>query len=230
MRRLVVIGALVAAAVASGVTYAAFSSTSSVGSSSFSSSGVFCTNARTDTYSTSIADTQAQQDKPASSGGGTATTMTVTADSNGAKSKRVLVAFGSGSAPWTYTSSLGHNCSVTSATLTLYASTGVTGRTIAAYNATGSWNESTQYQYGASPAPGQSGTAATAGSVASGSTISFNVTSLVQSQYTGSPGANYGFWIEDANEGSGSTTTQIFATREDSTSSHRPTLSITYGG
>jgi hypothetical protein len=149
---------------------------------------------------------------------------------NGTKSKRILVAFGSGSAPWTYTtSSLGHNCSVTSATLTLYETSGTAGRTLGAYDATGSWNESTQYQYGSGGnAPGQSGRGATTTSVASG-TITF--TSRVSSRAsTRAHRARNGFWVEDVNEGTGSSIAQNIATRENSTASQRSQLSITYGG
>ena len=159
----------------------------------------------------SDADSYVKQDA-ATSNFGTATAMDVKADSSGTKVRRSLVHFTLPSIP--------QYCSVTAAHLRLFASTGATGRTLAAYQAAASWTEAGVTW---NNQPATTGTAATAASVATGSTVDWTVTSLVQTFYSGT---NTGFIVKDANEASG-TTTQSFSTREAST--NKPQLVITFG-
>jgi len=158
----------------------------------------------------SDADAWVQQDK-GTTNNGTGTTMDVKADTN-SKIRRSLVHFTLPSIP--------QYCSVTAAHLRLFASTGATGRTLGAYLAAASWTE-TGVTWNNQPAT--SGSAVTAASVATGSTVDWTVTSQVQTLYSGT---NTGFIVKDQNETTG-TTTQSFSTRE--AASNKPALVITFG-
>jgi hypothetical protein len=100
-------------------------------------------------------------------------------------------------------------CVVGSATLRLYASAAVNGRTLQALRVTGSWSE------GAVTWASQPGTASGAATTASGSAAGYrewNVTSQVEAIFAA--GANNGFLIRDATENAGAGPEQQFHSRE----------------
>lgn len=109
-------------------------------------------------------------------------------------------------------------CSVTAADLRLYTSTGVTGRTLQAFQAAASWTE-TAVTWNTQPST--TGTAATAPSVASG-WVDWTVTSIVRAMYVG---ANNGFLIRDATENAGSAQDQTMHPRENT---NDPQLVVTF--
>ena len=158
----------------------------------------------------SDADAYVRQDS-ATNNFGTATTVDVKADTGG-KIRRSLVHFALPSVP--------QYCSVTAAHLRLFASTGVTGRTLGAYQAAASWTE-TGVTWNNQPAT--TGSAVTVASVATNSTVDWTVTSQVQALYSGT---NTGFIVKDQSETTG-TTSQSFSTRE--AASNKPQLVITFG-
>ena len=155
------------------------------------------------------ADTTVQQDKP--SNGATATTMDVKGDPSNVKTRRSLVHFALPTIP--------AGCSMTSATLRLYTTAGVAGRTISAFEASASWTESGVLW---ATQPGTTGTASTAASTALG-LVTWTVTSQVQDMYAA---ANNGFSIRDSNE-LGTSSLQTFSTRESAT--NKPELAVNYG-
>jgi hypothetical protein len=112
-------------------------------------------------------------------------------------------------------------CSVTAATLRLYATSAVGGRTIQALQASASWTE-TGVTWNNQPA--------TTGAVASGSSgpglRTWDVTSQVQSMYSG---ANNGFLLRDSDEGSVTTHLQQYQSREGTPDSQDPELVVTFG-
>jgi hypothetical protein len=106
-------------------------------------------------------------------------------------------------------------CSVTSATLELYAKSSEGTRTIEAYRAASSWSEST-VTWNTRPAT----TGAPATSASGTGWRSWSVTTLVQSMYTT---ANHGFVLKDQTEGVGSFR-QNYASREDAPNDPRLVL------
>jgi hypothetical protein len=56
--------------------------------------------------------------------------------------------------------------------------------------------------------------------------VSWNVTTMLQTWYSGTP--NYGFLIKDNTEGGGTTRTTQFSSKEDATAANRPTLTLTF--
>jgi large repetitive protein len=190
-----------------GVTRAAFSSTTTNPSNSFAARASFCTGGGTQTVS-SNSDTYVQQDS-ATTNNGTRSDLFVQAKSG--SSWRTLVNFNLPAQP--------AFCSVTSATLTLSVRSGTTGRTIQAFRAASSWTE-TGVTWNNQPAT--TGTATSAASVASGN-LQISVTSQVQAMYSGS---NFGFIVKDSAESDNSSAQQRWISREGGTA---PSLSITFG-
>ena len=112
-------------------------------------------------------------------------------------------------------------CGLESAKLRLYSSSFTPNRTLQALRLGGPWTE-LGVNWNTQPPP--TGTAASAQSRSSQGYVEWDVTSQVQTMYTG---ANYGFLIRDANESAGSDRLQVFASRE-TDSQHPPELVISY--
>ena len=110
-------------------------------------------------------------------------------------------------------------CTVTSASLKLWVSATGGSRTMNAYQSGGTWTE-TGVTWNNQPA--NTGSAVGVTSTAASSWTTWTVTSIVQAQYSGS---NYGFIVQDSNEGSG-TTSQTYHTRENT---NDPQLVVTFG-
>ncbi len=129
---------------------------------------------------------------------------------NGQANFRTLIRFTLPAAPT--------NCTLTSATLRLYAASATSGRTLQALRVNATWTESTVNW---SIQPATTGTAAT---VTSGTGYrTWTVTTQVASMYSGS---NFGFLIRDATEGQSGE--QQFHAREKG-SDNPPQLVVTFG-
>lgn len=115
---------------------------------------------------------------------------------------------------------LGAGCQVASATLEAYAASATTGRTIQALQVAAPWTESAVTW---NNQPATTGPAAT---TASGlGTRTWNVTTQVQTMYSG---ANHGFLLRDAAEGSPASPEQQYHAREKAPD-RPPRLIITFG-
>ncbi len=99
-------------------------------------------------------------------------------------------------------------CTLASATLRLYNSAPTTGRTIQAFQVNAPWSE-TGVTWANQPAT--TGTAATSVTTASAGWQTWTVTTLVQAMYAG---ANNGFLLRDASEGSSAARSQTYRARE----------------
>lgn len=208
--RLALVLVVVIGAGAASVAYAAFSSASSVGSSSFSASSSFCVSPGTQS-ATDTADTDVGEDKNPPS---PATNTTAQVKGAAPKRRRAYIFFTLPSLP--------HNCTVTSATMTLTVTQENKAGTMDVVRAAGSWCECT---IAWSSQPGFTGSAVSTAIAGIGS-YTWNVTSLVQALYSGS---NYGFVVLDDGDyvsGNGSMDETI-STREGTSP---PRLSITFGG
>ena len=97
------------------------------------------------------------------------------------------------------------------------------GRTIQAFGAEDSWDEST-VTWANQPDP--IGTAAEATTVNSDGYLGWSVTSLVNAMYP--PGSNFGFTLRDKNEGDAGGPEQVF-TSEEGSAGLRPVLDVTFG-
>ncbi|HZC28263.1 MAG TPA: DNRLRE domain-containing protein, partial [Gaiellaceae bacterium] len=116
---------------------------------------------------------------------------------------------------------------IVSSTLNLYLSTAPTAaRTYDAYRVTASWAE-TSLTWNNQPSVAASATSSIGTGTTSGTTLSWNVASDVQSFVSGSA-TNNGWLIRDSSESSSTTRRGTFATRETGTASQRPSLAITY--
>jgi hypothetical protein len=121
---------------------------------------------------------------------------------------------------------LGAHCSITAATLRLYAHTPVWGRTIDVYrvNPLATWSEaSTNWN----TLPGTTADAAVgSASLASAGWQQWTVTSMVDAMAIGT---NKGFLLRDRTEGNGSSVWQLWASRDNATVAIRPQLVLTWG-
>lgn len=191
-----------------GQTWGAFSDTTDNPANTFQAAASFCT-APGDQTVYSNADSLVAEAAPTTNFGTSATYFGVRSYSSG--DARSLVRFPLPSVP--------EFCSVTDATLRLYTSSGVTGRTLQAHQVSANWTEAGVTW---NNQPGITGTAATAPSVASG-WVSWSVTSMVQAMYSG---ANDGFRVRDAYENSSTARDQSMHPRENT---NDPELVVTFG-
>ena len=100
------------------------------------------------------------------------------------------------------------------------------GRIIQAFRAGASWIETGAGSVTWDNQPATAGTAATAETVNAAGPLAWTVTSLVTDMYSG---ANNGFILRDATEGSGSSQEQQFDSEEDPIAVNRPQLDVTFG-
>jgi hypothetical protein len=115
-------------------------------------------------------------------------------------------------------------CSVTAATLRLYANSSAAGRTLDVYRAATAWNEGTVTW---TTRPGTTGTAVGSASLGATGWQQWTVTAHVVPQYT----TNDGFVIMDRTEGAnGSGQQQVYRSRETGgIPNNRPELVVTFG-
>jgi hypothetical protein len=115
-------------------------------------------------------------------------------------------------------------CRVTSATLSVYATTPTAGATLYAYRADAAWNSATTtWNTGR---PGFTGTPAGTASLASAGWQQWDVTTLTRELYAG---PDYGFALKDSVDSAASARYQTWASMENATVANRPRLDITWG-
>jgi hypothetical protein len=199
--------ALLAAAKTAAGTGANFSATSANPGNSFTAAASFGCTSGSQTV-TASKDTYVAEDAP-SGNFGTSSDLFVTSKTSA--NRRTLVGFNLPALP--------SGCSVTGATLRLFAASAVSGRTLYAYRAAASWGETTATW---SNQPATTGSAA---STTSGTGWrSWDVTSQVQAMYP--PGSNNGFIVRDSTEGSAAAPEQKFDSRENV---NDPQLIVSWG-
>jgi hypothetical protein len=199
----VALGALMPTLV--GSSLAAFSGTANNSGNSFDAASSFCTNPGTQTL---IADADAYIDENAAlSNYGTSTSLYVRSRAGG-RNRRTLVHF---PAP------AGVFCTVTSATLRLWATSADGGRTLQVYELATIWTEGTVTW---ATQPLAVGTPSTAASTAGW--VQFDVTAQTQSLFGD---LNTGLVVKDSLEGQNPARTQEYSSRE--AGSYLPELIIT---
>lgn len=199
--------ALAALAAATGTTVSAFAGSTSSSGNSFQAADSFCPSPGTATAAAS-ADSWIDQDSPSSNFGGD---QILKVRAQNGKANRALVRFALPATP--------ANCSVTGATLRLYAaSSSSNGRELQALRVNAGWAESGVRW---TNQPATTGAAATTSSAAGWN--QWSVTAQVQAMYSG---ANNGFLIRFTSEGNPSAEMQYHA--RDKGSQH-PELLITFG-
>lgn len=118
---------------------------------------------------------------------------------------------------------------VVSATLKLYLSTApTTSRTYDAHRVTQSWTE-TGVTWTNQPTVAGAATASTATGTTNGVTLTWSVTSDVQS-FVDETASNFGWRVADNAEGSVVVLTGTFSAREHATASQRPALEVVFWG
>ncbi len=215
-RRLGVMGAAAAltVALAQQSTTAAFTAQTGDTGNQASTAATFCTSPGSTTVGASADTTVYLANRTTPYG----TSTDVGVGSSSGADGRVLVKF---SLP-----ALGARCTVTSATLRLYAHDPEAGRTIDAYRvdpAAPAWSEAATHW---DNQPATTGTAVTSTALASAGWQKWTVTSIVTSLYTGT---NSGLLLRDRTEGSGTAYWQLYRAREYGTAANRPQLVVTWG-
>jgi hypothetical protein len=114
-------------------------------------------------------------------------------------------------------------CTITSATLTVRASTPMAGATLQVYRADAAWTNAITWNVGR---VGFTGTPSTTASLSAAGFQSWNVTTLTRELYAGT---NNGFALKDSVDNAGSARYQTWDSLESTTPANRPKLSITWG-
>ncbi|HEV8682133.1 MAG TPA: DNRLRE domain-containing protein [Actinomycetota bacterium] len=196
---------LMASTAAVGNSMAAFSDTTNNPGNSFSAAASFCASPGAQTV-IADADSYVDENAPASNYGNS--TSVQIQSRQGGRNRRVLVHFPLPAAPF---------CSVTSATLRLYANAAKPGRTLQAYQAATPWTEGTVNWLTQPPTTGSPSTTTSATGWGQ-----FDVTAQVQSLFAV---LNTGFVVRDSVEDENPASTQQFSSRDAPT--YRPELVIT---
>jgi len=114
------------------------------------------------------------------------------------------------------------NCTVTNATLFIYASAPMVGATLNAYRANASWGTSMTWNTGR---VGFTGTPAPATSLGAAGLQQWDVTTLTRELYAG---PDYGFALKDSADNAASARYQTWSSVENTTVANRPKLQITW--
>ena len=121
-------------------------------------------------------------------------------------------------------SSIPVGSTISSATLSLYASTAAAARTYGAYRITATWVETT-VTYTNQPTTAGTATA----TAASGTTMNFTVTADLQDWIETPTATNWGWMVMDESEGTGGAAQTTIYTREEGTlTTLRPKLAVTF--
>jgi hypothetical protein len=115
------------------------------------------------------------------------------------------------------------NCTLTAASLRLFATNPASGRTIDVFGLNGSWTE-TGVTW--NNVPGTTGSAVSSASLASPGYQSWNVLTAVQAMYSGT---NNGFLVKDTQDSAVLSVTQIYQSREGTPNTQDPELRVTFG-
>jgi hypothetical protein len=190
-------------------TVARFSDTTANTGNSFTTMATFPCTAPGNQTVTSTADSAVAEPAPTMNFGSDANVFGVRSASTG--DARSFLTFALPAIP--------NRCVVTGATLRVYTSVGVTGRTIQAHRVSGAWTENGITW---DNQPGTTGSPVNAPSVASG-WVTWSVTSMVQAMYSGT---NQGFRLRDSVENSSTVRDQAMHPRENT---NDPQLVVTFG-
>lgn len=211
---LVAVGATLFCAAAAGA--AGFTAQSSNPSNTFTAAASFCSAPGIQTVSASKDSYVADGILTANTNFGSSTTLEVRSGALLSDVRRALVAFDLPSVP--------SRCTVTAASLRLYASAPSADRTIDAIRISGPWTEAGVTW---SNQPGTTGTAASSASLSSAGVQSWDVLSQVEAMYSGT---NDGFMIRDATEtGLVLSYLQTYQSREGTDPARDPELRVTFG-
>jgi len=115
------------------------------------------------------------------------------------------------------------HCTVTNATLSIYASAPMVGATLHAYRANASWGASMTWNTGR---VGFAGTPAPTTSLGAAGLQQWDVTTLTRELYVG---PDYGFALKDSVDNAASARYQTWSSVENTTVANRPKLQITWG-
>ena len=215
-RRLAVVGAAAAFTVllAQHTTTAAFTAQTGDTGNTATTAATFCASPGS-TQLTATSDTAVYQASPNTNyGAGTGIGLRSESGANAYS----YVKFTLTSAP------IPARCTVTSATLTIRASSPTAGATILAYRADAAWSPATMtWNTGR---VGFTGTPASTASLGSAGAQTWDVTALTQELYAGT---NNGFALKDSVENAVSARSQTWDSMESGTSANRPKLDITWG-
>jgi hypothetical protein len=205
---LVVAGAVgVIVALGSAGTFATLAGTTVNGPNSFQAAASFCSAPGSQTVNADI-DSWVDQLLPVVNHG-TETALAIR--SSLLQNRRTLVRFPLPSIP--------ARCSVTAATLRLFANASQGPRTLQAIRLNGAWTEGGVTWLNQPPTTGSAAT-----SSSGTGWIQWTVTSQVQAMYSGT---NQGFLVRDAAEDAVTAASQSYSSRE--ASSNRPELVVTFG-
>jgi hypothetical protein len=194
---------------------AVFTDLAPVGANTFTTGTWGCSSPGSTTY-VATADAWIDEATPTVSNGGT-NPLNVQSR-NGARNRRALVKF-------PLPASVPAGCSVTAATLRLYANSSAASRTIDVYRAAAAWTEAVTWN----TRPGTTGTAVGSASLGGAGWQQWTVTAQVVAQF---PAANNnGFVVRDRTESQSSTAQQqVYRSREATgTPNNRPELIVTFG-
>ena len=189
-----------------GFSLAGFSDIAKNSANSFSTAASFCASSGTQTVAANE-DAYVDENAPTANYGNAASLQIQSRQ--GGRNRRTLVHFSLPSAPF---------CSVTSATLRLWATAATAGRTLQAYQAATPWTEGTVTWLTQPLATGSPSTTTSATGW-----IQFDVTAQAQLMFLG---VNTGFVVKDAGESQNPASTQQFSSREAPT--YQPELIITF--
>lgn len=188
-------------------TRAAFSDTTANPGSTFQAAASFCAGGGTQNV-LATADSRVHQDQPTTNFGNAAE-LRVRTQAFG-NNRRTLVYFPLPAVP--------ANCTLTSATLRVFATSAGGGRTVDAYRASAAWAEGNVTW---NNQPGTTGAAV--GAPSASGWVQWDVTGHVTAMYAGS---NFGFRLRDRTESSLSAQQQTYRSSE--ASSNRPELVVTF--
>ena len=183
--------------------------TAAVGANTFTTSTWVCDGPGNQTVVAS-ADTWVDENNPTQNFGGTGTLQVQSR--NTSRNQRSLVRFALPAVP--------AGCSVTAATLRLYADSQIIGRTIDVHQAASAWDEGTVTW---NTSPGATGTAVGSLTLGVAGWQEWTVTAQVIAQYT----SNNGFVVRDGTEEAVLPLQQIYRSRESGT--NRPELVVSFG-
>ena len=188
---------------------AVFSDSATVGANTFTTGTWVCGGPGSQTV-VAAADAWIDEANANQNSGSTGTLQVRSSNTSG--NQRALVRFALPAVP--------AGCSVTAATLRLYASSQIIGRTIDVHRAASPWDEGTVTW---NTGPGATGTAAGSLTLGVAGWQEWTVTAQVIAQYA----SNNGFVVRDGTEGAVLPLQQIYRSRESGT--NRPELVVTFG-
>ena len=198
---------------AQSATSAAFTAGTSNSANQVTSASTFCTTPNSRTLNPTM-DTAVYQSQP---------------DTNYASGGSIGVGSATSANAYSYlkfdltTAPIPANCTVTSATLYIYASAPMAGATLCAYRANASWGTNMTWNTGR---VGFAGTPAAPSDPVGAGVQQWDVTTLTRELYAG---PDYGFALKDSVDNAASARYQTWSSVDNATVANRPKLQITWG-